>query len=162
MLEDEIDISGEDSGSDKDWSPACDQGDSNDSDDETENSVVDRMMTLGSSGNRAIVHEEAEVRVYMDPPVERPDGDTDRDSDDSDQPEGLVLHFPRRILGSGAQTRKRKKSSIGGRQRRLEADEESVDGEAGDGGDMRPSAGRRPPTIRNWSKTDPGMDIYFT
>jgi len=29
---------------------------------------------------RAVATEVPEVRIYMDPPVERPDGDTDRDS----------------------------------------------------------------------------------
>ena len=144
------DISGDDSGSDKDWGPGREDSDDDDSNEEP---------VAGSSGNRAIVHDQAEVRVYMDPPVERQDGDTDVDSDDSDQPEGLVQHFPRRILGSGAQSRKRKRADIGGRQRRLETEEDSEDRsqEPGGSGDRRPPAGRRPPTTRNWGNADPGL-----
>ena len=53
MLEDEDNISREDSGSDKDWGPARDQEDSTDSDDdELDNNNEERVMTSGSSGNR--------------------------------------------------------------------------------------------------------------
>ncbi len=93
------------------------------------------------------MHVESEVRVYIDPPQERADGDTDQDSDDSDFPDGLIHHFPRRILESGAQVRKRKRSSIGGRNRRLEADEE----------DLVPSEPKRPPLIRSWVRDSPNL-----
>ena len=35
------------------------------------------MTSSTSSGNQAVVNEDPEVRVYMDPPVERPDMDAD-------------------------------------------------------------------------------------
>ena len=38
--------------------------------------------------------------IYLlSPVVERADGGTDKDSDNSDDPEGLPHHLPRRILG---------------------------------------------------------------
>ena len=41
-----------------------------------------------------------ETRIYLLPPVvERADGGTDKDSDNSDDPEGLPHHLPQRILG---------------------------------------------------------------
>ena len=104
-------------------------------------------MSSGSTGNRAVVHEESEIRVYIDPPEEHADGDTDKDSDDSDEPDGLIHHFPRRLLESGAQARKRKRSGIGGRNRRLEADEV----------DLVPSEPRRPPLIRSWERDNPNL-----
>ena len=105
VFEAEEDITGEDSGSDKDWSPAHDQDDL-ESDDQPKNNKQDQIMTAGSKGNQAVVQEESEVRVYMDPPVEYTNRDTDRDSDDSDQPYNLVQHFPRHSQGSGSQLRK--------------------------------------------------------
>ena len=72
LFDDIPDISGDDSGSDKDWRPARDQ-DSSSSDEETINHKQDRKKT---SGNQAIVNENAELRVYTDPPVERAEEDT--------------------------------------------------------------------------------------
>ena len=41
-----------------------------------------------------------ETRIYLLPPVvERADGGTDKDSDNSDDPEGLPHYLPQRILG---------------------------------------------------------------
>lgn len=159
LLEDnpwDEDISGEDSGSDKDWGPPQAQEDSTDSDNEpVNNNEAGAVTSSTSSGNQAVVNEDPEVRVYMDPPVERPDMDTDKDSDDSDQPDGLIHHFSHRLLGSGAHSRKRKRANKGGRQQRLEAEEESEDDQELGDGDRRPV--RRPPSIRDWIKTNPGL-----
>ena len=57
------------------------------------------------------MNKDPEVRVYMDPPVERHGVDTYKDSDDSDQPDGLIHHFSSQILGSGAHSRKRKRAN---------------------------------------------------
>ena len=73
LFEDIPDISGEDSGSDKDYVPARDQ-DSSSSDEETINQKQNRKKT---SENQASVSEDAELRIYIDPPVERAEGDTD-------------------------------------------------------------------------------------
>ena len=73
LFEDIPDISGEDSGSDKDYVPARDQ-DSSSSDEETINQKQNRKKT---SENQARVREDAELRIYIDPPVERAEGDTD-------------------------------------------------------------------------------------
>jgi hypothetical protein len=111
-----------------------------------------------------------EVRVYIEPPVERAEGDTDRDSgkkllkemglflvqgdisstdvfssDDSDEPTGEVRHLPRRLLNVRAEAKKRKRSDIGNKTRRLEADE-SGEEDSGDG--MLPG---------QWSHKNPGL-----
>ena len=78
----------------------------------------------------------------MDPPVERADGDTDRDSDDSDEPTGLVTHLPRRLLGSQAQMRKRKRAPLN--RTSLEADSDDEDDEP-------------PENPGRWSKVDPKL-----
>ena len=82
LLEDnpwDEDISGEDSGSDKDWGPPQAQEDSTESDNEPVNNYGAEAVTSStSSGNQAVMNEDPEVRVYMDPPVERPDMDTQR------------------------------------------------------------------------------------
>ena len=77
------------------------------------------MTSSTSSGNQAVMNEDPEVRVYMDPPVERPEMVTVKDSDDSDQPDGLIHHFSHCLLCSGAHARKRKRANKGGRQQRL-------------------------------------------
>jgi hypothetical protein len=61
--------------------------------------------------------------------------------DDSDAPTGVVRHLPRRLLGSQAEVRRRKKAATGNR---LEADSDS------DGDEEREDRGR-------WSTTDPGL-----
>ena len=54
------------------------QEDSTDSDNEpVNNNDAGAVTSSTSSGNQAVVNEDPEVRVYMDPPVERPDMDTD-------------------------------------------------------------------------------------
>ena len=68
------------------------------------------------------------MRVFVDPPVEREDGGTDKDSDDSDNPEGLVDHLPRRILGGTASVNKKSRAS---NKRRLEADSDEEGEEQG-------------------------------
>ena len=138
------DISGEDSGSNKDWDPLKAQEDSTHSDNEPVNEAG-AVTSRTSSGNQAVVYEDPEIRVYMDPPVERPDMDTDKDSDDFDQPDGLIHHFLRLLLGSGADARKR--ANKGGKQQRLDAEEESEDDQEVGDGDRRPV--RRPPSIRD-------------
>lgn len=67
-----------------------------------------------------------EVRVYMNPPVEKADGDTDKDSDDSDEPSCLVKHLPRRLLGAGAKKRQTRRTGVG---KRVEAVSDSDDDE---------------------------------
>lgn len=67
-------------------------------------------------------------------------------TDDSDEPEGLVRHIPRRLLGSRAHSRKRKRANIGNRTGRLEADSDSED---------EPAAAR--PLPGQWTPRDPGL-----
>ena len=96
-----------------------------------------------------MVNDRAEVRVFVDPPVEREDGGTDKDSDDSDNPEGVVDHLPRRILGGPASVNKKRRAS---NKRRLEADSDE-EGE-GQARQPRPAVQRQE---RIWNKTNSGM-----
>lgn len=71
-------------------------------------------------------------------------------SDDSDEPEGAPRHLPARMLVASASTRRRKKSAIGNKRMRLEADEDDdEDGEAGS------EAGGDAPT--GWRRSNPGL-----
>jgi hypothetical protein len=86
---------------DKDY---VDSGNSDTSDDE------ELLSKVIKAANRS---GDPEIRVYMDPPVPST-GDTDQDSDDSDEPAGKVLHLPRRLLAAGAHKKvKRAKISTG-------------------------------------------------
>ena len=86
--------------------------------------------------------EGEEVDIFMEPPVERANGDTDVDSDDSDSPTGKVDHLPRRLLQGGAQkrTRRRKEKVVSDSE-----EEEEV-----------PMAGNRN-VPSQWSKTNKGF-----
>jgi hypothetical protein len=66
-------------------------------------------------------------------------------TDDSDEPTGEVRHLPRRLLNVRAEAKKRKRSGIGNKTRRLEADES--DEEDGD----------TPPAVGEWSRKNPGL-----
>lgn len=65
FLEDEID----DSDADKDYEPEKNPSDDSDS----------KLEAL-EVGRRATVNDRPEIWVCMDPPIERPDADTDKDS----------------------------------------------------------------------------------
>ncbi len=86
---------------------------------------------------------QGEIRVYMDPPDEKGDGDTDVDSDDSDEPDGIADHLPRRLLKAGAQKRTKQKSAAGNRLETVSSEEEDDD----------------VPVVNlgKWSKTDSGL-----
>jgi hypothetical protein len=66
-------------------------------------------------------------------------------SDDSDEPSCAVKHLPSRLLLSTATTGKRKKSAIGCKRKRLEADE--VDETEGGSGE----------TQGQWRRQNPGL-----
>lgn len=68
--------------------------------------------------------------------------------DDSDAPTGLVAHLPRRLLGEHAEKRKRKRASIGNRDKRLEADSNSDS-------DTEETVRRDIP--RQWTRQDPKL-----
>lgn len=59
--------------------------------------------------------------------------------DDSDDPEGLVRHLPRRLLKAGAQKRTKKRSAVGNRLEAASSDEDDDDD-----GDAR--------EVGNWSR----------
>jgi len=86
---------------------------------------------------------QGEIRVYMDPPDEKGDGDTDVDSDDSDEPDGIADHLPRRLLKAGAQKRTKQKSAAGNRLETVSSEEEDDDVPA--------------VNLGKWSKTDSGL-----
>ena len=98
---------------------------------------------------RHVVNDRAEVRVFVDPPVEREDGGTDKDSDDSDNPEGVADHLPRRILGGTASVNKKRRAS---NKRRLEADSDEEGEEHAR--QPRPAVQRQD---RIWNKTNSGI-----
>lgn len=100
-------------------------------------------------GKRALPAREramSETRVYLEPPIERADGDTDKDSDDSDEPTGLVCHLPRRILREHAEKRRRRRAVTN--QATLEADSDDED----DDGDVQ-----QPVDPGRWFKKDPEL-----
>lgn len=55
---------------DKDYRP---EGSNSETDSEDE-------LEAHQRGGRPTMDDSPELRVYMDPPIERPDGDTDKDS----------------------------------------------------------------------------------
>jgi hypothetical protein len=79
----------------------------------------------------------------MDPPVTAPGGDTDQDSDDSDEPAGKILHLPRRLLAAAAQKKVKRAKTGAGRQEQEDntSDEDIDDQEAG----------------RSWSQKNPQL-----
>lgn len=102
-----VENDGDDSDRDPDY--IVDEAGCSSSDDEQEDSSSEQDMFV-KAGKRTPAEEE--IRVYMDPPVERPDGDTDKDSDDSDEPTGLVSHLPRRLLGEHAEKQRRRRAPL--------------------------------------------------